>query len=55
VDEQAPLDKPPWKDIEPPQSAFEAEFIRPVCFGESIAPYVCVDPVLGVIPWNTDA
>jgi N-6 DNA Methylase len=48
------LDKPPWKNIEPPQGAVEAEFIRPVYLGESIGPYVSFDPVLGVIPWNDE-
>jgi hypothetical protein len=46
------LDKKPWKDVEPPQGAVEAEFLRPVYLGESIAPYRPFEPVLAVIPWD---
>jgi hypothetical protein len=48
------LDKKPWRDLEPPQGAVEAEFIRPVYLGESIGPYLPYPPVLGVIPWNEE-
>jgi len=46
------LDKRPWKDVPPPQAPVEAEFLRPVYLGESIAPYRLLEPVLAVIPWD---
>lgn len=46
------LDKEPWKYVEPPEGAVEAEFIRPVYLGESIGPYLPYDSVFAVIPWN---
>jgi hypothetical protein len=46
------LDKKPWKDVPPPQAPVEAEFLRPVYLGESIAPYRLLEPLLGVIPWD---
>jgi hypothetical protein len=48
------LDKPPWKDVKPPEGAVEAEFIRPVLLGESIGPYRIFGNVLAVIPWTED-
>jgi hypothetical protein len=44
------LDKRPWKEIEPLQGPIEAEFLRLVYLGESIAPFRTLAPVLGVIP-----
>jgi SAM-dependent methyltransferase len=46
------LDKKPWKEVPPPQAPVEAEFLRPIYLGESIAPYRLLRPVLGVIPWD---
>ena len=48
------MDKKPWKDIEPPQGAVEAEFLRPVYRGESIGPYRLFEPVEAVIPWDPE-
>ena len=45
-------DKKPWKDIPPLEGPVEAEFLRPVYLGESIAPYRVLSHVTGVIPWN---
>ena len=45
-------DKKPWKDIPPLEGPVEAEFLRPVYLGESIAPYRVLSNVTGVIPWN---
>jgi hypothetical protein len=48
-----PLDKRPWTTVEPPRGPVEAEFLRPVLLGESIAPFrlltsaTCVAPVRG--------
>lgn len=44
------LDKPPWKEIEPPRGAVETEFLRPILLGESIAPFRLLAPALGVVP-----
>lgn len=45
-------DKPPWRDITPPRGTVEAEFLRPVLLGESIASFRLLIPPLGVIPWD---
>ncbi len=48
-----PLDKRPWTTVQPPNGPVEAEFLRPVLLGESIAPFrvlkaaTCVVPVRG--------
>jgi hypothetical protein len=45
------LDKRPWSGVEPPHGPVEAQFVRPVLLGESIAPFrllgapICVVPV----------
>lgn len=43
-------DKKPWKAVDPPQGAVEAQFIRPVLLGESIAPFRTIAPFEGIIP-----
>lgn len=45
-------DKAPWKTLDPLEGPIEAEFLRPVYMGESIAPYRVLSNVTGVIPWN---
>jgi len=45
-------DKKPWKELEPLEGPVEAEFLRPVYLGESIAPYRVLSNVTGIIPWN---
>jgi hypothetical protein len=52
---KGPLDKVPWKDVEPPRGPVEAEFLRPVLLGESIAPFRLLRFALGVIPVSGDA
>lgn len=44
------LEKKPWIDLEPLQSAVEAEFLRPVYLGESIAPFRVLRAFEGIIP-----
>lgn len=44
------LEKKPWKDLEPLQGAIESEFLRPVYFGESIAPFRVLNSFEGVVP-----
>jgi hypothetical protein len=45
-------EKKPWKDLEAMQAPVEAEFVRPVYLGESIAPYRVLGAVEGVIPYS---
>ena len=47
-------DKKPWKEVKPPQDSVEAEFLRPVLLGESIAPFRLLSPRSAVIPWNAE-
>jgi SAM-dependent methyltransferase len=49
------IDKPPWKDVDPPRGAVEAEFLRPVLLGESIGPFRLLTPALGVVPIEGEA
>ncbi|WP_374944434.1 N-6 DNA methylase [Sphingomonas sp.] len=46
------LDKKPWSDLDPLEGPIEAEFLRPVWLGESIAPYRRLTPALGIIPYD---
>ena len=48
-------DKMPWKALDPLRGPVEAEFLRPVYLGESIAPYRVLSNVIGVIPWNPNS
>ena len=45
-----PLDKRPWAGVEPPSGPVEAEFLRPVLLGESIAPFRLLTPATCVVP-----
>jgi hypothetical protein len=45
-----PLDKQPWASVEPPRGPVEAEFLRQVVLGETIAPYRLLPTVNAVIP-----
>ena len=47
-------DKPPWKNLEPPEGAVDREFLRPVLLGESIAPFRVLVPQRAVIPWDAE-
>lgn len=47
---QSPMDKAPWLHVPPPSGPVEAEFLRPLLLGESIAPFRQLDTVLAVIP-----
>jgi SAM-dependent methyltransferase len=46
------LEKEPWKSLDPLRGNVEAAFLRPLCLGESIAPFRPLQPVLAVIPWD---
>ena len=45
-------DKAPWKTVEPPRGPVEAEFLRPVLLGESLAPFRVLAPALAVVPMD---
>jgi hypothetical protein len=45
-----PLDRVPWREVEPPRGAIEAQFLRTVLLGESIAPFRLLTTSLAVIP-----
>ncbi|HEX5325783.1 MAG TPA: N-6 DNA methylase, partial [Acetobacteraceae bacterium] len=44
------LDKRPWVAVAPPSGPVEAEFLRPVLLGESIAPFRLLAPSTCVVP-----
>lgn len=44
------LDKAPWTGVEPPRGPVEAEFLRPLVLGESVAPFRMLATVTAVIP-----
>ncbi len=44
------LDKHPWTAVEPPRGPVEAEFLRQLALGESVAPFRMLDTVTAVIP-----
>ena len=48
-------EKPPWKDMPSLRGNVEAEFVRPLYLGESIAPYRPLNPIEAVIPWYAEA
>lgn len=45
-------EKPPWKQLLPLRGNVEAEFLRPLYLGESVAPYRLLQSVLAIIPWE---
>ena len=47
-------DKPPWKNLPALAGSVEAEFARPLLLGESIAPFLVLEPVLGIVPWDPE-
>jgi len=48
------LEKKPWKDLDTLRGPIEAEFLRPLFLGESIAPFRALEPVLAVIPCDAE-
>jgi methylase of polypeptide subunit release factors len=44
------LDKEPWSKLEPPRGPVEAQFLRPLALGESVAPFRMLETVTAVIP-----
>jgi len=48
-------EKLPWKTLPPLHGNIEAQFLRPLYLGESVAPFRLLQPALAVIPWNQSA
>ena len=46
------LEKPPWKHLPTLRGNVEADFLRPLYLGESVAPFRLLQPVVAVIPWE---
>ncbi|MEW6142573.1 MAG: N-6 DNA methylase [Chloroflexota bacterium] len=46
------LEKRPWKDVPTLRRNVEAEFLRTLYLGESIAPFRLLQPVMAVVPWD---
>jgi SAM-dependent methyltransferase len=44
------LDKAPWTGVEPPRGPIEAQFLRQLALGESVAPYRMLDTVTTLLP-----
>jgi len=44
------LDKTPWSGVAPPNGPVEADFLRPLALGESVAPFRLLRTVTAVIP-----
>ena len=45
-------EKEPWKSRRSLRGNVESRFLRPLCLGESVAPYRLLAPVLAVVPWD---
>ena len=48
-------EKPPWKNLPDLRGNVEAQFLRRLYLGESIAPFRVLDHVESVIPWDSTA
>ncbi len=46
---RASLEKPPWKDVPSLRGNVEAQFLRRVYLGESIAPFRVLSPILAIV------
>ena len=46
------LEKQPWKALPPLRGNLEAEFLRPLYLGESIAPFRLLNPLTAIVPWD---
>jgi SAM-dependent methyltransferase len=49
------LDRMPWREVEPPRGAIEAQFLRTVLMGENIGPFRLLATALAVIPAEGEA
>jgi SAM-dependent methyltransferase len=46
------LEKAPWHRLAPLRHVVEAQFLRPLYLGESVAPFRVLKPALAVVPWE---
>lgn len=46
------LDREPWSTLEPPEASVEADFIRAIALGETVAPYRTLQFASAVVPLN---
>lgn len=46
------FEKKPWIDLPSLHGTVERDFIRPLYLGESILPFLCLQPFDAVIPWD---
>jgi hypothetical protein len=44
------IDRPPWRDIDPPRGAVEVQFLRPLLLGENIGPFRLFGQALAIVP-----
>lgn len=51
---RATQEKPPWKNVRSLRGNIEAEFLRSLYLGESIAPFRVLAPILAVVPWDDE-
>jgi hypothetical protein len=47
---EGPMDKAPWLRIQPPSGPVEAQFLRRLLLGESVAPFRLLELALAVVP-----
>jgi len=47
-------EKPPWKDMRTLRGNVEADFLRPLYLGESIAPFRVLSAIQSVVPWEAE-
>jgi hypothetical protein len=52
---RTPLEKAPWRSLPGLEGRVEAQFLRPLYLGESIAPFRLLEVPLALIPWDDDA
>jgi SAM-dependent methyltransferase len=45
-------EKPPWRDVPTLEGTIEAQFVRPVHLGSTIAPFRALEPLAAVVPWD---
>jgi len=48
-------EKRPWKDLKTLELTVEAEFVRPLHLGSTIAPFRVLDPLEAIVPWDRSA
>lgn len=45
-------EKPPWRDVPTLEGMIEAQFVRPVHLGSTIAPFRALAPLAAIVPWD---